>query len=70
MVNLLNLGDDEKVQAYIPVKEFKADEYLVFSSKKGLVKKSKLEDYSRPRSNGIIALTIEDGDELISVMKK
>jgi DNA gyrase subunit A len=69
IVNLLNLKEEEKVQAYIPVSEFVADEYLVFASKKGLVKKSRLENYSRPRSNGIIALTIEDGDELISVMR-
>ncbi len=69
IVNLLNLSEDEKVQAYMPIKEFKENEHLVFASKKGLIKKSKLTAYSRPRSNGIIALTIEEGDELIDVMR-
>ncbi|OED34370.1 DNA gyrase subunit A [PVC group bacterium (ex Bugula neritina AB1)] len=69
IVNLLNLSEDEKVQAYIPIKTFKDDEYLIFVSKKGLIKKSKLVDYSRPRSSGIIALTIEEGDELIDVIR-
>ena len=65
IVNLLNLKDKERVQACIPVKEFSEDKFLVFVSKQGLIKKSPLIDYSRPRKDGIIALTIQDGDELI-----
>jgi DNA gyrase subunit A len=50
----------------IPVSEYSSDKCLVFATKKGLVKKTTLEAYSRPRSTGIIAINLEDGDELVS----
>ena len=68
-MNFLQLEEDEKVQAYISVKEFKDDEYLIFSSKKGIVKKSSIMDYSRPRKKGIIAIKIDNGDEIVDVIK-
>lgn len=71
IVNLINLEQDDKVLAYIPVKDLKDKEYaesnyVILSTKKGLIKKTSLEAYSRPRSNGINAVTIREGDELLS----
>ena len=65
MVNLLDLEKDEWVAAVLPVIEFKEDEYIVMATKKGVIKKTKLMAYSRPRAGGIIALNIRDKDELI-----
>ncbi|HWG90684.1 MAG TPA: DNA gyrase subunit A, partial [Candidatus Thermoplasmatota archaeon] len=68
IVNLLEgLEKGERIQAAIPVKEFKEDHYLFFATRKGTVKKTSLAEYSRPRSTGIIAMGIEEGDELIGV---
>ena len=69
IVNLLNLSDNEKVTAFVTVKEFKDDEYLIMATKKGIVKKTDLSAYSRPRTGGIIAITLQPEDELISVRK-
>lgn len=71
IVNLINLEQDDKVLAYIPVKDLKDKDYaesnyVILSTKKGLIKKTSLEAYSRPRSNGINAVTIREGDELLS----
>ena len=68
--NLINIELDDKVLAYIPVKDIKDPEYananfVVLATKKGLIKKTSLEAYSRPRTNGINAVTIRDGDELL-----
>ena len=68
--NLINIGLDDKVLAYIPVKDIKDPEYananfVVLSTKLGLIKKTSLEAYSRPRTNGINAVTIREGDELL-----
>jgi len=68
--NLISIGLDDKVLAYIPVKDIKDPEYananyVVLSTKKGLIKKTSLEAYSRPRTNGINAVTIREGDELL-----
>ena len=68
--NLINIPLDDKVLAYIPVKDIKDPEYananfVVLSTKKGLIKKTSLEAYSRPRTNGINAVTIREGDELL-----
>jgi DNA gyrase subunit A len=68
--NLINIGLDDKVLAYIPVEDIKDPEYananfVVLATKKGLIKKTSLEAYSRPRTNGINAVTIRDGDELL-----
>jgi DNA gyrase subunit A len=67
IVNLLELGEGEKVRATIPVSEFDPDQYLFFATKKGTVKKTDLSAYKRPRRGGIIAIRLDDDDELISV---
>ncbi|MFZ5492547.1 MAG: DNA gyrase subunit A [Pseudomonadota bacterium] len=67
IVNLLPLTDGEKVSAVLAVREFAADRYVLFATRRGQVKKTALADYSRPRSAGIIALDIVDGDALVDV---
>ena len=66
IVNLLPLGDGEKIQSILPVNEFNNDKFIFFATQNGTVKKTSLEQYSRPRANGIIAIDIKDNDELIS----
>lgn len=66
MVNLLNLDKNEKVAAVLPVKKFEEDKFILMATRKGIVKKTSLMAYSRPRSGGIIALNIKDDDELVS----
>lgn len=68
LVNLLHLSEGEKIATALPVRNFK-DGYLVMFTKNGIVKKTALEEYSNPRGKGIISITIEKGDELISVQK-
>ncbi|MDR1348703.1 MAG: DNA gyrase subunit A [Prevotellaceae bacterium] len=68
--NVINLGNDDKVMAYINVKTLNDDEYInnnhiILCTKKGTIKKTLLEAYSRPRLNGVNAITIKDGDELL-----
>jgi len=71
--NLLNIDSDDKVNAFVRVKNLQQDQefinshYLVFCTKKGIVKKTLLERYSRPRQNGVIAIGIREGDELLAV---
>ena len=65
MVNLLNLGQEEKVAAVLPVIKFEDEQFIIMATRKGIVKKTKLMAYSRPRAGGIIAINIKDGDELI-----
>ncbi len=65
LVNLLNLAEGEKVAAVLPVIEFNDDQSIIMATKEGVVKKTKLSAYSKPRVGGIIALTIRDDDELI-----
>ena len=65
LVNLLNLSAGEKVAAVLPVREFKEDQFIIMATRNGVVKKTKLMAYSKPRVGGIIALTTRDGDELI-----
>jgi len=65
MVNLLNLSHEEKVAAVLPVREFREDQFIVMATKNGIVKKTKLMAYSKPRSGGIIAINILEKDELI-----
>ena len=67
LVNLLSLAGSEKVTATLPVKEFRADRYIIMSTKKGLIKKTELSAFSNPRQGGIIALGLENGDRLIGV---
>ena len=70
--NLINLEKDDKVRTFIAVKglndaEYVNNHYLIFATKNGLMKKTTLEAYSRPRANGINAVGLRDGDELIGV---
>jgi len=67
IVNLLNLGEEEKIAASIPIREFNEGDYLIMATQKGMVKKTQLTAYSRPRSGGIIALSLVGDDELIKV---
>ena len=68
--NLINIEQDDKVMAFICTQDLKDEEYInshfvIMATKKGQVKKTSLEQYSRPRSNGINAITIKDGDVLL-----
>lgn len=68
IVNLLEaLEEGEQVMSTIPVKRFDEDRFLVFATKKGLIKKTKLVAYSHVRQSGIIAIKIDDGDEVVEV---
>jgi len=67
IVNVLPLEKDEKISAILPIREFSEDRYVFMATANGTVKKTSLEQFSRPRANGIIALTIADDDELIGV---
>jgi DNA gyrase subunit A len=67
IVNLLELKKRERVATILSVKGFEEGKYIVMASRKGLVKKTKLESYSHPRSGGIVALKIREEDELIAV---
>ncbi len=66
MVNLLNLQPQEKVATILPVRSFEEGKYIFMVTRKGLVKKTDLMAFSRPRSGGIIATTIVEGDEVIA----
>jgi DNA gyrase subunit A len=68
LVNLLSLSEGERITTALPVRDFK-DAFLVMFTKKGTVKKTALEAYSNPRGRGIIAITLEEGDQLIAVSK-
>jgi DNA gyrase subunit A len=68
--NLINIEQDDKVKAFICTKDLKDEDYInshyvIMATKKGQVKKTSLEQYSRPRSNGINAITIKENDELL-----
>jgi len=68
--NLLNIESDDKVKAYINVKKLDDEEYvnnnfIIMGTKKGIIKKTLLKAYSRPRQNGVNAITIKDGDQLL-----
>ena len=68
--NVINIDKDDKVKAYLTVESFDDDEfvdshYIIMATKKGQVKKTSLRAYSRPRQNGIIAININEGDELL-----
>ena len=68
--NLINIEQDDKVKAFINTQDLKDEEYInshyvIMASKQGQVKKTSLEQYSRPRANGINAITVKEGDELL-----
>ena len=67
IVNLINVTPDTEVKAIVPVKEFTDNEYLMFCTRLGTVKKTALSEYSNVRSTGIKGIKLEDGDELIDV---
>lgn len=67
IINLVQLAQDEKLSATIPVKEFVADKFLVMATKLGLIKKTRLDEYNNPRKAGIIGITLEKSDALIGV---
>ena len=67
IVNLLKMDDDERINAILPVREFVEDRYVFFATQQGVVKKTALSDYSRPRTAGIIAVDLDEGDHLIGV---
>jgi DNA gyrase subunit A len=66
IVNLIQISQDERVTAALPIREFKPGHFILMATKKGIIKKTELESYSHPRPSGIIAITLEEGDELIS----
>ena len=66
IINLLNLSPEEKVTAILSLKDFSPGKFITFITKKGTIKKTALEAYSNPRAGGIIALGLDEGDELIS----
>jgi DNA gyrase subunit A len=67
IANVLSLKPEEKITSLIPVRRFDADHHLIMATRRGLVKKTALEEYSRPKSGGIIGISLEEGDTLIDV---
>src|SRR5579863_3374957 len=67
IVNLINVSPDTEIKAMLPVSEFSEVQYLFFCTKLGTVKKTALSEYANPRTNGIKAIKVESGDELIDV---
>jgi DNA gyrase subunit A len=67
IVNLLKMDEDERINAILPVREFREDRFVFFATQEGVVKKTSLSDFSRPRPSGIIAVDLDEGDRLIGV---
>lgn len=67
LVNLLPLSDGERITAVLPIKEFDAELYVLMVTRRGIVKKTPLDQFSRPRANGIIAVGLEPNDSLVGV---
>lgn len=68
IINLIPLEKDEKIAAFVQVREFDDKHYLVLATKDGTVKKTNLIEYSRPRQGGIIAITLDEGDNLVNAV--
>ena len=66
IINILPLAEGERVNAFLPVREYLEDRYVVMATAMGLVKKVSLVNFSRPRSSGIIAINLNDGDKLVN----
>jgi DNA gyrase subunit A len=64
--NLINLQPDETVKAFLAVKDFVPDQYIMMVTKQGVIKKSELTEFDNPRSGGLIAVLLDEGDELIA----
>jgi len=67
IVNLINIGKEERVATILPVRDFEEGQSVIMATRAGIVKKTDLSAYSNPRSGGIIALSIDEGDELVDV---
>jgi len=67
IVNLLPLQEDERITAILPVKEYSEDQFIFMATTNGTVKKTPLSHFSRPRTNGIIAVELRDNDQLVGV---
>jgi DNA gyrase subunit A len=67
IANVLSLRPEEKISSVIPVRHFEPDRHLLMATRRGIVKKTPLEDYSRPRAGGIIGISLDEGDALIDV---
>ncbi|HIH15401.1 MAG: DNA gyrase subunit A [archaeon GW2011_AR17] len=67
IINLLNISEGERITTVIPIKHFDDKHFLIMMTKTGLVKKTELMEYSRPRSNGIVGIKLIEGDELVTV---
>ncbi|MHB1652519.1 MAG: DNA gyrase subunit A [Desulfitobacteriaceae bacterium] len=67
IINLLSVNSDETITAVVPIKEYSPEYFLFMATKKGIVKKTCLKDYNSSRRDGLIALTLDEGDELIGV---
>ncbi len=67
VVNLLKMDEDERINAILPVREFREDRFVFFATQEGVVKKTSLADFSRPRPSGIIAVDLDEGDCLVGV---
>jgi DNA gyrase subunit A len=68
IANVLSLKPEEKITSLIPVRRFDAGGHLIMTTRRGLVKKTALQEYSRPRSGGIIGISLDEGDTLIDVV--
>lgn len=66
IINLLNLDEGEKITSILPVEEYREDQYIFMATKQGVVKKTSLDKFKNQRSNGLIAITLDDGDALIA----
>ncbi|MBI2107600.1 hypothetical protein HYT54_00580 [Candidatus Woesearchaeota archaeon] len=66
IVNLIQTGTDEKISTFVPVRNFNDDSYIIMATKKGTIKKTSVSAYSNPRKTGIIAITLDENDELIN----
>ena len=67
IINLLNLQPDEKITTVIPIKEYKADDYLLMATRNGTIKKTSMEEYRNVRNSGLAAITLREDDEVVSV---
>jgi len=65
IVNILPLEEGERIEALLPLRDFSGESYVIFATRNGIIKKTPLVEYSRPRTSGIIAIDIREGDSLI-----
>jgi DNA gyrase subunit A len=69
MVNVLSLGEGERVATCVPVRDFESGGYILLATKQGKVKKTELGAFSHPRAGGILAITLEEGDEVMAARR-